>query len=94
GFNTWRSRGGDPQPDGVTGLHHVALNFSTKARLAEVVGRLVDSGVELRFGLDGGPPRTLDEVAGEVGVSRQRVRRLEQAALVALARRPELRAAA
>jgi catechol 2,3-dioxygenase len=48
GFNTWRSAGGPPQPDGVTGLHHVALNFSSKARLADVVGRLVDAGVPLR----------------------------------------------
>ena len=37
GFNTWKSKGGGPQPDGVTGLHHVALNFSSRARLAEVV---------------------------------------------------------
>jgi len=48
GYNTWRSAGGPPQPDGVTGLHHVALNFSSKARLADVVGRLVDAGVPLR----------------------------------------------
>src|SRR5689334_24279528 len=48
GFNTWKSRGGGPQPDGVTGLHHVALLFSSKARLAEVVQRLVDAGVPLR----------------------------------------------
>ena len=48
GFNTWKSAGGAPQPDGVTGLHHVALNFSSKARLAEVVQRLVDADVPLR----------------------------------------------
>jgi catechol 2,3-dioxygenase len=48
GFNTWKSAGGPPQPDGVTGLHHVALNFSSKARLADVVGRLVDAEVPLR----------------------------------------------
>ena len=48
GFNTWKSKGGAPQPDGVTGLHHVALNFSSRERLAEVVRRLVDAGVELR----------------------------------------------
>ena len=48
GFNTWKSAGGSPQPDGVAGLHHVALNFSSKARLADVVGRLVDAGVPLR----------------------------------------------
>jgi catechol 2,3-dioxygenase len=48
GFNTWKSAGGPPQPDGVTGLHHVALNFSTRARLAEIVQRLIDAGVALR----------------------------------------------
>ncbi len=48
GFNTWKSAGGPPQPDGVTGLHHVALNFSSKANLAESVGRLVDAHIPLR----------------------------------------------
>ena len=40
GFNTWRSAGGRPQPDGVAGLHHVALNFPTRAALADAVRRL------------------------------------------------------
>jgi len=48
GFNTWKSAGAPPQPDGVAGLHHVALNFSSKEQLAEAVGRLVDAGVPLR----------------------------------------------
>jgi catechol 2,3-dioxygenase len=48
GFNTWKSADGPEQPDGVTGLHHVALNFSTRERLAETVGRLVDAGIPLR----------------------------------------------
>jgi catechol 2,3-dioxygenase len=48
GFNTWKSAGGKPQPDGVAGLHHVALNFSSKQRLADVVQRLLDAGVSLR----------------------------------------------
>jgi len=48
GFNTWLSKGGSPQERGRTGLHHVALNFSTRARLADVVGRLVEAGVPLR----------------------------------------------
>ena len=30
GFNTWKSAGGGPQPDGVAGLHHVALNWPTR----------------------------------------------------------------
>ena len=54
GFNTWKSAGGSPQPDGVAGLHHVALNFSTRARLAETVQRLVDAGVPLRQATDHG----------------------------------------
>lgn len=48
GFNTWKSRDGSPQPDGHTGLHHVALNFSSQAELARAVRRLVDAGVPLR----------------------------------------------
>jgi catechol 2,3-dioxygenase len=48
GFNTWKSAGGAPQPDGVAGLHHVALNFSTRAQLASTVRRLVDAGIPLR----------------------------------------------
>ena len=48
GFNTWKSRDGDPQPDGYAGLHHVALNFSSQAELARTVKRLVEAGVPLR----------------------------------------------
>ena len=40
GFNTWKSKGGGPQPDGVAGLHHVALNYPTRADLADAVRRL------------------------------------------------------
>ncbi len=54
GFNTWKSAGGPSQPDGVTGLHHVALNFSSRARLAETVQRLLDAGVPIRAALDHG----------------------------------------
>ena len=54
GFNTWKSADGPPQPDGVTGLHHVALNFSSRAQLAETVRRLLDAGVEIRAALDHG----------------------------------------
>jgi RNA polymerase primary sigma factor len=45
----------------------------------------------LRFGLDTGTPRTLDEVAAVIGVSRERARQIELGALAAL-RRPEVRA--
>ena len=40
GFNTWKSRDGGPQPDGVAGLHHVALRYPTRAGLADAYARL------------------------------------------------------
>jgi catechol 2,3-dioxygenase len=48
GFNTWKSAGGGPQPDGVAGLHHVALNYPTRAGLADAVRRLQEVGHPLR----------------------------------------------
>jgi len=40
GFNTWKSAGGPPQPDGVAGLHHVAIAYPTRAGLADALRRL------------------------------------------------------
>src|SRR3954453_20973871 len=40
GFNTWKSAGGGPQPDGVCGLHHVAILYPTRADLADALRRL------------------------------------------------------
>jgi catechol 2,3-dioxygenase len=39
-FNTWKSAGGPPQPDGVAGLHHVAILYPSRADLADAVRRL------------------------------------------------------
>ena len=55
-FNTWKSAGGPPRPDGVAGLHHVALLFSSRAQLADAVKRLVDADVPLRQLTDHGTP--------------------------------------
>jgi RNA polymerase primary sigma factor len=55
-----------------------------KRRIAEVLRGLTprDRGViELRFGLRDGQPRTLEEVARVFGVTRERVRQLEQRGL-------------
>lgn len=47
--------------------------------------------VELRYGLDGSGPRTLAEVAGELGLSAERVRHVEATALRELGDKPEIR---
>jgi RNA polymerase primary sigma factor len=46
--------------------------------------------IELRYGLGGGEPMLLEAVGREVGLTRERVRQLEQEALAQLARLPEL----
>ena len=40
GFNTWKSKGGPPTPDGVAGLHHVAIAYPTRKALADAYRRL------------------------------------------------------
>ena len=45
--------------------------------------------IELRFGLDGGQPQTLDEVGRALGVTRERIRQIENNTLKTLASLPE-----
>ncbi|MGH3038638.1 MAG: sigma-70 family RNA polymerase sigma factor [Gaiellaceae bacterium] len=45
--------------------------------------------IELRFGLHGGQPRTLDEVGRTLGVTRERIRQIEDTTLKTLASLPE-----
>ncbi len=54
GFNTWKSKDGPPQPDGVTGLHHVAINYPTRAALADALRRLDGIGHPIRQASDHG----------------------------------------
>jgi RNA polymerase primary sigma factor len=52
--------------------------------LAEAIDRLnprMKHVVLRRFGLDGRPPQTLEEVGQEMGITRERVRQLETRAL-------------
>jgi RNA polymerase primary sigma factor len=44
---------------------------------------------ELRFGLHGGQPRTLDQVGRTLGVTRERIRQIENNTLKTLASLPE-----
>ena len=54
GFNTWKSKDGPPQPDGVTGLHHVALLYPTRAGLADAYRRLHERDWPIRQATDHG----------------------------------------
>ena len=48
--------------------------------------------IGLRFGLDDNEPKTLDEIGRRIGVTRERVRQLEEQALSRLRLLEELRA--
>jgi catechol 2,3-dioxygenase len=54
GFNTWKSAGGGPQPDGVAGLHHTAIVYPTRAGLADALRRLQAADWPIRQATDHG----------------------------------------
>jgi catechol 2,3-dioxygenase len=49
-----RDVGGGPQPDGVAGLHHVAIRYPTRAGLADALRRLQEAGWAIRQASDHG----------------------------------------
>jgi RNA polymerase primary sigma factor len=64
------------------------LDAATNQQLREQVERVLDSlegreerVIRLRFGLDDGRPRTLEEVGREFGLTRERIRQIESMAL-------------
>ncbi len=66
------------QPDERTAVEHRHGEITRAlARLNPRMQRVL----ELRFGLDGEAPRTLEDIGSELGVTRERVRQLESRAL-------------
>jgi len=58
-----------------------------KSSLASVLGMLTHRErniIELRFGLKGGHPRTLEEVGQNFGLTRERIRQIEAKTLAKL----------
>jgi RNA polymerase sigma factor (sigma-70 family) len=53
-------------------------------RLMQRLGERERQILRLRFGLDRGEPRTLDEVGTEIGLTRERIRQIERSALAKL----------
>jgi RNA polymerase primary sigma factor len=65
-------------PDEITGL---TLRNETLSRALALLGERERRVIELRFGLNGGNPQTLDEVGRAFNVTRERVRQIENHAL-------------
>src|SRR6266545_965797 len=76
------------------GPDEMAVEAVGREALEQVLGALPDRERQvliLRFGLDSGTPRTLEEVGAIMGFSRERARQVERDALASL-RSPEIRA--
>ena len=65
-------------PDAATAATARALELAAAVRTLDPRLRRV---VERRFGLDGEPPQTLEELGTELGITRERVRQIETRAL-------------
>jgi RNA polymerase primary sigma factor len=77
-----------------TAAHREVEKHELSRRLTEALDMLDPRErriLEMRFGLERGQERTLTEVAQVMGVSRERIRQIEQAALAKLRRMPALR---
>jgi len=80
---------GDVLPDeGLLPLDEAAVHGVLRARVREALTELADERarlvVALRFGLQGWGAHTLDEIGARLGLTRERVRQIEGAALATL----------
>jgi RNA polymerase primary sigma factor len=85
---------GDFVQDGTVSPEELAVEAVGREALEQVLNALPERERQvliLRFGLDSGTPRTLEEVGAVMGFSRERARQVERDALAAL-RSPEIRA--
>jgi len=71
----------------------VAAHESMRQQIGEVLRTLVPRErrvLELRFGLTDGRPRTLEEIGGELSLTRERIRQIERKALIKLRSEPNV----
>lgn len=59
GLNTWESAGGQPPPEGTTGLFHIAILYPDRASLADALRRLTAAGITLDGASDHGVSEAL-----------------------------------
>jgi RNA polymerase primary sigma factor len=82
------------EDDSAVGPDELAVEAVGREALEQVLNDLPERERQvliLRFGLDSGTPRTLEEVGAVMGFSRERARQVERDALACL-RSPEIRA--
>jgi RNA polymerase primary sigma factor len=82
------------EDEAAVGPDELAVEAVGREALKQVLAALPERERQvlvLRFGLDSGTPRTLEEVGAVMGFSRERARQVERDALAAL-RSPEIRA--
>jgi RNA polymerase primary sigma factor len=82
------------EDDSAVGPDELAVEAVGREALEQVLAGLPERERQvlvLRFGLDSGTPRTLEEVGAVMGFSRERARQVERDALACL-RSPEIRA--
>jgi RNA polymerase primary sigma factor len=75
------------QDDSVVSPADAAAKVMLSDAVGEVLGELSEREqdiVRLRFGLDGGQAKTLEEVGKEFGVTRERIRQIEAKTLAKL----------
>jgi RNA polymerase primary sigma factor len=80
----------DESSEDVTETVDERLRNEALERALEMLTPRTRRIIELRYGLGGGEPMLLEAVGREVGLTRERVRQLEQEALAQLASLPEL----
>ena len=71
---------------------HVGLAEETLHRALSELDERAQKVLRLRYGLDGDPPMTLQQVGERMGVTRERIRQIESHALEMLARSREMEA--
>jgi RNA polymerase primary sigma factor len=79
-------------PQGLEEEVHVSLRQEHLRKAVSALPEREQKVIRLRYGIDGGEPQTLEKIAGELGLSRKRVRDIESKALMRLEEYREIEA--
>jgi RNA polymerase primary sigma factor len=79
-------------PQGLEEEVHVSLRQEHLRKAVDALPEREQKVIRLRYGIDGGEPQTLEKIAGELGLSRKRIRDIESKALMRLEEYREIEA--